>query len=118
MSKQEHLKFDEEILIIDEKIELRKWTFIEFGYESLNSKIFLKFNNKFKLSSHAGLLWPHRGRVGSDIFMASRTHLWPSRTPKNLPRPSGRGFYNTFPKISVGRDNSTTQRCFFVAMRP
>ena len=65
-----------------------------------------------------GLLWPHRGRVGSDTFMASRTHLWPVGRQKISRGPSGRGFYNTFPKISVGRDNSTTQRCFFVAMRP
>ena len=40
----------------------------------------------------SGRLWPHRGRVGSDTFMASRTHLWPSRTPKNLPWPFGPRF--------------------------
>ena len=41
---------------------------------------------------NTGLLWPHRGQVGSDTFMASWTHLWPSRTPKNLPRPEGPRF--------------------------
>ena len=38
-------RFGEDILIIEKKIELKKWTFIEFGYETLQSKIFLRFNN-------------------------------------------------------------------------
>ena len=55
---------------------------------------------------------------GLIVAESDRTHLWPVGRQKISRGPSGRGFYNTFPKISVGRDNSTTQRCFFVAMRP
>ena len=54
--------------------------------------IFFTFEALRPIFSISGGLWPHRGRVGSDTFMASRTHLWPSRTPKNLPRPFGPQF--------------------------